>query len=221
MLVTQDLMPGGWLIAGNAALATVLLLVALRAPWGRLASNETQHSLLGGCVALVVLWSLSAGLHPGLSFHFSGVTALTLVVGWRLATLASLPVMVGLAMTGSGGWDAIGVNALVLFVLPATLTSLIHRFVQRRLPLNFFVYVFVTVHFGSMVVVATAVMAICSVYVITDVYSAGVIARDFLPFVPMMLLSEGFINGLVIAVLVATRPGCVTTFDDRLYLYKR
>lgn len=221
MLVTQDLMPGGWLIAGNVGLAIVLLLVALRAPWHRLARNETQHSFLGGCVALVVLWSLSAGLHPGLSFHFCGVTALTLIIGWHLATLASLPIMVGLALTGSAGWDAIGINALVLFILPAALTSLIHRFVQRRLPLNFFVFVFITVHFGSIVAVATAVMAICGVYVVADVYSAGMIARDFLPFVPMMLLSEGFINGLVIAVLVATRPGCVESFDDRIYLYKR
>ncbi len=221
MLVTADLMPTGWLIAANAALVAVLIAAARPAPWRELKSAERQHAFLGGCAALVVLWSLNAGLHPGLSFHFSGVTALTLMLGWRLAALASVPIMAGLALIGAAGWGAIGLNALVLFILPALVTSLIHHQVQRRLPLNFFVYIFVTVHFGAIVSVATALAAICGVYMVAGVYGADVLARDFLPFAPMMLLSEGFLNGLVMAVLVATRPGIVASFDDRLYLYKR
>ena len=221
MLVTADLMPVNWLIAANVALALVLLATARHAPWSRLADTQTQHCFLGGCVALVVLWSLHAGLHPGLSFHFVGVTALTLVIGFRLATLASLPVVTALALTGSAGWGAIGINALVLFILPAAVTSMVHRQVQRHLPLNFFIYVFVTVHFGAILAVASSLLAICGVYLAAGVYTTEVLTRDFLPFAPMMLLSEGFINGLIIAVLVATRPGCVTSFDDRLYLDKR
>ncbi len=221
MLVTADLMPTGWLVAANAALVVVLLGAARTAPWRALKDTETQHAFLGGCAALVVLWSLNAGLHPGLSFHFSGVTALTLMLGWRLAVLASVPIMAGLALSGAAGWGAIGLNALVLFILPAAVTSIIHRQVQRRLPLNFFIYVLVTAHFGAMLSVATAIAAICTVYLAAGVYGADILARDFLPFAPMMLLSEGFINGLVMAVLVATRPGCVASFDDRLYLYKR
>ncbi len=221
MLVTEGLLPGGWLLGGNVALAVALMAVALRTPWRRLADNETQHCFLGGCVALAVLWSIHGGVAPGLAFHFSGVTALTLMIGWRLAFVASLPVMAALAYTGAIGWGTMGINALALFALPALVTSIIHGLVQRRLPLNFFVYIFVTAHFGAMLAVAAGIAALSTVYVVAGVYPAAMLAREFFPVVPMVLLSEGFLNGLVMAVLVATRPGCVTSFDDRLYLYRR
>ena len=65
---------------------------------------------------------------------------------------------------------------------------------------------------------AGATLVMSAVQVTAGVVAADYLWRDYLPFLPMLLLSEGFINGTVIAVLVATRPAWVWTFDDQAYL---
>ena len=59
---------------------------------------------------------------------------------------------------------------------------------------------------------------VTTILVIAGSVSSAYLFSDYLVFLPMMLLSEGFINGAIITVLVATRPSWVWTFDDSLYL---
>lgn len=204
--------------AGFVLLAIVLVAAARTAPWRRLREAELQHAWLGGTVALMLLWWIRAGLEPGLGFHFFGVTAFTLMFGWQLACLAAVPVLVAGLATGHGDAAALGVNALLLFVLPAAITWRTHRLANRLLPPNFFVYVFVNCYLAAVLAMAGATAAMSGMLVGAGSIALGSLARDYLPFVPMLLFSEGFINGAVIAVLVATRPRWVFTFDDARYL---
>jgi uncharacterized membrane protein len=173
---------------------------------------------LGGIVALAVLWWIRAGIVPGLGFHFFGVTTLTLMFGWQFACLAAVPVLLAGVFTGHGDLGALGLNALLLFVLPAVVTWGVHAMASRGLPWNFFVYVFVNCYFAAVLAMAAATLVMSGVLLATGVVAPDYLWRDYLPFLPMLLLSEGFINGAVIAVLVATRPAWVWTFDDRRYL---
>lgn len=218
MEVTADLLPFSWLVAGWILLGCVLGAAALTAPWRRLQEPEMQHALFGSVVALVVLWWIRAGILPGLGFHFFGVTAVTLMFGWQFACLAALPVLVAGMFTGQGDLGALGLNALLLFVLPAGLTWGVHALASRYLPRNFFIYVFINCYFAAVLAMAGATLVMSAVLVGADAVAADYLWRDYLPFLPMLLLSEGFINGTAIAVLVATRPGWVWTFDDRQYL---
>ena len=218
MEVTANLLPTALLAAGWLALGVLLALAAVTAPWQRLRESEMQHALFGSIVALALLWWIRAGILPGLGFHFFGVTTLTLMFGWQFACIAALPVLLAGVFTGQGDMGGLGLNALVLFVLPAGVTWLVHALASRHLPLNFFVYVFVNCYLAAVLSMAIATLFMSGVLIATDVIDAGYWWRNYLPFVPMLLLSEGFINGSAIAVLVATRPAWVWTFDDRHYL---
>ena len=218
MEVTTALLPAGWLIAGYVLLITVLAVAAVTAPWPRLRETEMQHALFGGIVALALLWWIRAGIVPGLGFHFFGVTTLTLMFGWQFACLAAVPVLCAGIFTGHGDFGALGLNALLLFVLPAGVTWAVHGLASRLLPWNFFVYVFLNCYFAAVLAMASATLLMSGVLVAAGVVAPDYLWREYLPFLPMLLLSEGFINGAAIAVLVATRPTWVWTFDDRRYL---
>lgn len=218
MEVTTNLLSSSWLIAGWGLLLGVLAPATVTAPWRRLRESEMQHALFGGIVALALLWWIRAGILPGLGFHFFGVTTLTLMFGWQFACLAAVPVLLAGIFTGQGDLGGLGLNALLLFVLPAALTWIVHALASRHLPPNFFVYVFINCYLAAVLAMAGATVMMSAVLMAAGIVELGYLWRDYLPFLPMMLLSEGFINGAAIAVLVATRPGWVWTFDDSRYL---
>lgn len=220
MEITTELLPTAWLVAGWIMLVSVLVVATVTAPWPRLREAEMQHALFGSIVALALLWWIRAGILPGLGFHFFGVTTLTLMFGWQFACVAAVPVLLAGVFTGQGDLGGLGVNALLLFVLPAGLTWLVHALASRHLPQHFFIYVFINCYLAAVLSMAGATLFMSGVLVAGDVVAADYLWRDYLPFLPMLLLSEGFINGAAIAVLVATRPGWVWTFDDRHYLQR-
>jgi uncharacterized membrane protein len=220
MEVDSSLLPLAWLKSANVVMTLLLIAAAWSAPWHRLREPEMQHAWFGAMVALSVLWWIRAGIVPGLGFHFFGVTTLTLMFGWQLALLAGPAVLAAGIWTGHGDWQALGMNTLVLFGLPVTVTWTMHRLACRRLPWNFFVYVFINCYLAAVLSMALATICMTGLQVAAGQVSAAYLFSDYLPFLPMLLLSEGFINGTVIAVLVATRPGWVWTFDDKRYLRK-
>jgi uncharacterized membrane protein len=43
-------------------------------------------------------------------------------------------------------------------------------------------------------------------------------AREFWPMLPLLMFSEGFINGMCVAALAIFYPNAMKTFDDDFYL---
>src|SRR5574343_1943585 len=87
---------GGWLIYGLA-----LLWAVARAPWVELFSDlRRQHLLFGTMLALFLLWLVRRDFDSGLSYHFIGMTAVTLLLDWPLAILAGLAAQLGLLLMG-------------------------------------------------------------------------------------------------------------------------
>lgn len=204
-----------------AALATGLVLaiiaIALRtAPLARLRAGEMQHAFGAACVAIMLLWSIRTSFPGGPGYHFFGVTSLTLMFGWQLACLAALPVLVAGCLLGHGDWTSLGPNALVLFVLPAAVTWGLLHVVRRWLPRNFFVFIYLNGYFAAASSMAITTLAMSAA--LAGAGATGGLWRDYLAFLPLLSLAEGFINGMVLTVLVATRPGWVWTFDDESYL---
>jgi uncharacterized membrane protein len=100
------LFEAGLLQGGVGIVATVLgglaLAVALSsAPWRTwLDDSERQWVWFGSMALLVVVWSMKAGITPGLSVRFLLMTALTLMHGWQLAIVAGALVLVVLSVVG-------------------------------------------------------------------------------------------------------------------------
>ena len=98
-----------------------LLLIVWRLPLAWLKQAQNQHLLLGATVAVLLIWAFRAGISPGLSIHFLGVTSLTLIFGWRLALLSLAVVCVGMVLAGKETWASLGIVYLVSAVAPVAL----------------------------------------------------------------------------------------------------
>ncbi|MEM7054321.1 MAG: hypothetical protein AAF446_07195 [Pseudomonadota bacterium] len=86
------------------------------------------------------------------------------------------------------------------------------------LPKHYFVYLIITAHFGGMVVIAATLIIAGLLLFVTGVYSWDRVAGDYLVFIPMAMISEGFINGALMTLLTMLKPEWVRSFDDRDYI---
>ncbi len=66
-----------------------LLWGMLRISWVELVADSRRQHLLFGCIfALSILWLMRKEFDNGLTFHFLGMTLVTLMLDWPLALLA-------------------------------------------------------------------------------------------------------------------------------------
>ena len=219
------LFPQAWALGAFLPLCVIWLWCLRTAPWKRLADSVQLNVWLGTIVLLVLVWSMKAGVKPGLNLHFLGATMFALMFGRQLAIIGFSLVLAGVTLNGQlqgqDGWLAYGLNALVLAVFPVLLADGIRRAVERLLPENFFVYVFVAAFFGAaLTVLATGLLA-CALLWSAAVYSASTLLDDYLPYYLLLGFAEAWLNGALITLMVVYVPHWVGSFDDRRYLLNK
>jgi len=67
MNLPDGLLPAVWLWSGGGCMPCWLIAALRLAPWKRLADGVRLNLFLGLSVALMVMWSLKAGVLPGAS----------------------------------------------------------------------------------------------------------------------------------------------------------
>lgn len=220
MNLPDGLLPSGWLWSGHALFACVLLVVAWRAPWSRLRGSSMHNLFLGVCVALMVLWSLKAGVRPGLNFHVLGATLLTLMFGWPLAVAGIALVLVAVTAYGMSGWESFSLNALLMGVLPALVSWGVYRLVLRLLPRHLFIYIFVCGFFGAALAMAATGIASAAVFVLSGTYGLEQLLHEYLPYFLLMVFPEAIFTGSFVALLAVYRPAWIWTYDQDRYLQR-
>lgn len=213
-----SLFPAGVLWPANALLVLVLAAALRHAPPGRLRSNEFTHVYFAACVVLLALWNTRVGVLPALNFHLLGVTAVTLMFGWAYAVFAVLLVCTGTLINQGGGWATLGLNVLVTGCLPILLTEQLLRLARRRLPHNFFVYIYINGFLAAGLSVVAVGLVGALLVLMVDARSSEWLNYQYYPFFPLIFFSEAFTNGMIMTALVALRPGWVSSFDDNLYI---
>jgi uncharacterized membrane protein len=215
---TANLFPAAWHWAMLALAAVVAADVVVRTPWRRLRDSAQLNLWLGTSVALLLLWSIRTGLHPGLSFHLLGATACTLMFGPRLAIAAMAVVTAGSAAAGSLDWWSLPINLMVMGMAPVLVSSGILRVVERWLPSHLFVYIFCAAFFGAaLAMIATGCLASLLLGA-AGVYPGDYLLTEYLPWFLLMAWAEAFTTGAAITLMVVYRPHWVGTFDDLRYL---
>ncbi|HCK82549.1 MAG TPA: energy-coupling factor ABC transporter permease [Candidatus Competibacter sp.] len=218
MNLTDSLLPADLLLFANFIWVLVLLQALRQAPWQAfLAQPNLQHVFLGASVALFLMWIFEAGIRPALGFHFLGVTVYTLMFGWSLGVIGVSLIAVGVTLTG-GDWSALAMNALLLGILPVSTSYGIYRLVHRYLPRHLFIYIFLCAFFNAMVAAGTVILTLVTLLVFAESYTFDRISNEYLPFVPLYLLPEGMLNGMVTTALIVLKPGWLKTYDDEIYL---
>lgn len=218
MNLPDGLLSAGWLWPGHGLYALLLVAAVLRAPWRALRDSVRLNLFLGASVALMVLWSIKAGVAPGLNFHFLGATLLTLLFGWPLAVIAVSVVLLAVTFYGMSGWQAFSVNALLMGMLPAAITWLVFRLVDRFLPKHLFLYIFLCGFFGAALAMATTGLVSTAVFAASGAYSVDHLLQQYLPFYLLMVFPEAIITGSLVALLVVYHPEWVATYDEDAYL---
>ena len=219
MSFSQGLLSGSLQWVLNLAFLIAIVAACWRAPWKVLLSNsQLQHLLLGATVALMFMWSMRAGISPGLSIHFLGVTALTLMFGWDLAILAGTLALVAMTLVGKESWDGFSANGICSIVIPVLVSYSILRYVEWKLPKNFFIYLFLCAFLGAGVAGASAGLSSALLLWGSDVYSWAKIEHEYIIYLPLIMFPEGLLNGIVMTAMMVFMPDWVRTFDAKAYI---
>ncbi len=221
MNLSSQLFPAVWLWI-TALPAALLLGRAVRiAPWQRLRDPVRLNSWFGFIVVLSLLWTMNASVREGLNLHLLGATVATLMFGWSLALPAMALVLLISAINGEMDFSTLGLNLLVMACLPILLAHRLRRFAERRLPPNYFVYIFVQAFAGAALGVVLVGFAATAVLALGGAYELRLLLEEYLPFFMLLAFSEAWMSGMAMTLMVVFRPEWVGSFDDKRYLARR
>lgn len=218
MNLPASLFSSTWHWVAFALSIPVLYQVALKAPWKRLRKGTQLNLLLGFAVGLSLVWSLRAGVKPGLNLHMLGAMAVTLTLGPRLAIVALALALTGITVNGAIEWRAWPINFLLMAVVPVMIAHAIQRLVERRLPPHFFIFIFVIGFAGSALTIILQGALSSMAMVLGGAYSAEFLISEYLPYFLLLGFAEGWLSGALITMMVVYRPEWVVAFDDQIYL---
>ena len=192
---------------------------AIAADWPALrAAPERQHVLLGGLLALLLLWLLRLQVTEDVWIHLLGVTSLTLIVGWRFAILGATLVLFGYLWFQQQSFISAPLSWLFSVLVPATMTRVLAHLLRRHGFRNLFVYMLGAGFGGGLLsVLALALLAIPTFWLMGQ---SDWVASAFenWPFILLLMFPEGFINGMLVTAFTVFYPDVVKTFDDDYYL---
>jgi uncharacterized membrane protein len=216
-----QLFPAAWSVSAWVLLGAVLGVSLRGAPWKQLRESSRFNVLAGAVVVLMLLWSMKAGVKPGLDLHLIGATVMVLAFGPQLALVGLLAVLAGVTANGSAGWSSFALNAMVMVLVPVAAAWGWLRLAQRFLPSHLFVYIFVNGFFGAALAVMAIGLAAVLLLLASGTYGAEYLLSEYLPYYVLLAFSEAWISGMAITLMVVYRPDWVATFDDARYLLNK
>jgi len=206
-------------LLGWALYLPALCWAAWRAPWVELLSDSRrQHLLFGTLLAVCLLWLVRRDFASGLSIHFIGMTAVTLLLDWPLALLTGLVAQFGLLAIGRQDLAALGVNGVLLVLIPVLVTEVCALLVERAQPRNLFVYIFCAGFFPAALTALLCVLAGLGVLWIDGRFPMPPWLEDFVGYLWLLMFPEAFINGTLVSALVVFYPDWLETFNRSRYL---
>jgi uncharacterized membrane protein len=209
----QQALWGVWII-------TLLPFIAKRA-WAPLRQPTRLNLWCAAITVIFTLWCIRYSVKPGLMLHLLGATILMLMFGPRLAQLALYLVMAGVAVTGIAAFDGYPANALLAGAVPVWVSWLLLQLIERRLPTNIFVFIFITGFLSAALAMAVSAAATVVLHAAAGTYAVAYLTEYYLPYALLLGWGEAFITGMSMALMVAYYPQWVLLFDDKRYLARR
>lgn len=218
-MIAADLLSAESLGIGWALYLPVLAWAIWRAPWLELFSDtRRQHLVFGTVLLLFLLWLVRRDFSSGLSYHFIGMTAVTLLLDWPLAVLGGLAAQLGLLALGKQDLVALGINGALLVLLPVLVTELCAKWVEHYQPRNLFVYIFCCGFFPAALTALLCVLIGLGLLWVDGVFPMPPWLEDFIGYLWLVMFPEAFINGTAVTALVVFCPDWLETFNRTRYL---
>lgn len=190
-----------------------------RISWVELvADSRRQHLFYGSAFALGVLWLVRREFDSGLTIHFIGVTAVTLILDWPLALAAGALAQLALVLLGQDDAAALGANGILRLLVPVLITVGMSRALESRQPRNLFLYIFISGFFAAgFSAVGTVLTGMGLLHWSGQLQPPGSLV-ELVGYLLLVMFPEGFINGTAIAALIVFHPDWVETFNTDRYL---
>ncbi|HEX8596208.1 MAG TPA: energy-coupling factor ABC transporter permease [Pseudomonas sp.] len=213
-VLTPETMTTAWLLY-----VPVLCWAIWRSPWVELfTDSRRQHLLFGTVFALFLLWLVRRDFDTGVSYHFIGMTAVTLLLDWPLAILGGLVAQVGLLALGRQDLAALGVNGLLFIGLPVMVTEGCAMLVERAQPKSPFVYIFCSGFLAAALAALLCLLLALGVLWFEGLFEMPIWLSDFIGYLWLIIFPEAFINGMIVSALVVFTPEWLETFNRTRYL---
>lgn len=175
------------------------------------------HLLFGGAIACLALWLISFTVIDGVRVHFLGVTALTLVVGWRFAILAGSAAVVAHTLAVGQPMISLPVAWLLTVAVPATVSRWLVYQLRATRAQNLFIYMLgAGFGGGALSSLAVTVTAMGLLWLAGQAQLVTLALQNW-PAALLVLFPEGFINGMIITAFTVYYPDLLKTFDDEHY----
>jgi uncharacterized membrane protein len=218
-VIAAELLAPSTLWLGAGVYAGAQLWAAWRAPWLEvLSDSRRQHLLFGTVLGVFLLWLVRRDFDSGVSFHFIGMTVVTLLLDWPLALLGGLLAQIGLIAIGRQDLLALGVNGVLLVLLPVLITEGCALLVERAQPRNLFVYIFCCGFFPAALAALCCLMAGLGLLALDGRFAMPPWLDDFIGYLWLVTFPEAFINGTLVTALVVFCPDWLETFNRTRYL---
>lgn len=199
--------------------AVVLFRHAKSARWEALRAPGAFSAWCAFCVALPLLWSFDIPLVQGLALHLFGMPLFVLMFGRALAMTGIGLSVAAFTVLHGGLWGNLGMNLLLLSVLPAYCGEAVMHTTRRYFPPNMFVYLLGNGFFGALLMLTMIGLASVTAH---QIWVGGMpLKTDMIAYMLLLAWGEAFLTGLLLTVFTVYRPQWVLTFDDRVYLEGR
>lgn len=219
MNLPAQLFASDWLWLANFVFGLILYRAVRYAPWRTLLDNGIMvNALVGLLFGAFIFWQFNAGIRPGFNFHILGSTLFMLMFGWQIATVSITLVMFATWLRADIGLITLGINGLLMIVIPVLFSDWLLRFSKRYLPKNLFLFVLWNGFFCSMLSIVLNVVATTLLLLLLSHYTWGEIQHHYLVATPIIMLTEGFVTGMMITAFVVFQPQAVMNFNDEEYL---
>ena len=213
-VLTSTTMTFTWL-----AWLPILVRAIWRCPWVELFTDtRRQHLLFGTLFALFILWLMRRDFDSGVSYHFLGMTAVTLLLDWPLAIVVGFIAQLGMLAMGREDLSALGANGLLFVALPVMITEACAIGVERLQPKSPFAYIFCSGFLAAGLATLISLLLAMGLLWIEGIFAMPEWLEDFVGYLWLIIFPEAFINGMIVSALVVFCPEWLETFNRTRYL---
>ena len=211
-----------WVAAAGWALFAPALLLAWHSVRRRfLHPGIVEHAWLGGAVLVALLWMLQIRVGGGPAFGMLGSALYALVFGYSRALLGlALALVLHTALAG-GTWLDLGLNGVLLALVPCAVANALRRLIERRLPHNPFVFMIGNGMFSTLGATALTRLALIAASLLAAPLHPPVTLSTYLGATLLLAWSEAIVSGMLLSALVVFRPDVVLTYREELYARRR
>lgn len=209
-------LPPSLAIVTMVVAAAVLYRNVRWAPWRSLTAPGAFSAWCFSIIVLPLLWQFDIPVLEGAGLHLLGVPIFVLMFGRRLAMAGIGLSVFSYTAAFDGAWANLGINLLLLAVVPAYCGDAIMRATERFLPHHMFIYLLGNGFFGTLAMLALTGMLSLGVHLALT--TGTPVVGDTIAFMLLLAWGESFLTGFLLTIFTVYRPEWVLTFDDNVYL---